>query len=184
MDAMCAQGERASLARSDGTAGAVDGSGWRVFRARARGCAEKTDIAAALLDLEEALYAVQVKEFMDPEEAAARRAAEDAGEAYESESEEPEEEYYDEDDDEEFFGDFRDQETYESKLESGLIYPIWDTKFERNKWREAVEGKAPGAALACAAAARGRRVPVPPRGVPPSRWDGRGRVDRSSMVVM
>ena len=153
MEAMCAQGEGASLARSDGTAGAPDGSGWRGFRARARGCAEKADIAAALLDLEAALYAVQVKEFMDPEEAAARRAAEEAGEAYESEPEEAEEEYYDDDDDEEFFGDFRDQETYESKLESGLIYPIWDTKFERNKWREAVVGKAPGAALAYAAAA-------------------------------
>ena len=116
-----------------------------------RQCQTRREFAREVLALEAALYDVQVREFMSPEEAAARRAAEEAGERYESD-EDREEEYYVDDDEEELFGDFRDNETYESKVASGLIYPMWDTKFERNKWRESVGENPPGAALAFAAA--------------------------------
>ena len=116
-----------------------------------------------MLALEAALYDVQVREFMSPEEAAARRAAEEAGERYESD-EDREEEYYVDDDEEELFGDFRDNETYESKVASGLIYPMWDTKFERNKWRESVGKTRPGRRPRVRRRVpRGRRGAVPPR---------------------
>jgi len=150
-ETLCAAAETAAAHRSDGTAGPTDGSLWRGIRATLRQCQTRREFAREVLALEAALYDVQVREFMSPEEAAARRAAEEAGERYESD-EDREEEYYVDDDEEELFGDFRDNETYESKVASGLIYPMWDTKFERNKWRESVGENPPGAALAFAAA--------------------------------
>ena len=137
---ICALAESAARVRSDGTLGNPDGSLWRDFRVRlgAESIANAV-LASILADIEEALRAGQVREFMDPVEAEARAAAAEAGEEYESDEEE---EFLDDDaeayDDEQVFGDARDQETYESKSKSGMIYPIFDTKLERNKWREAV----------------------------------------------
>ena len=153
LSAVCALAETAAKARSDGTLGNPDGSSWRDFSARVSAeCAAGPALASALGDVEEALRAAQVREFMDPAEAEARAAAAEAGEEYESDEEE---EFLDDDDfdDEQVFGDARDQETYESKAASGMIYPIFDTKVERAKWREGVRRDAPAAALAFSVAA-------------------------------
>ena len=112
----------------------------RLFRARVSArCAAGPALASALGDVEEALRAAQVREFMDPAEAEARAAAAEAGEEYESDEEE---EFLDDDDfdDEQIFGDARDQETYESKAASGMIYPIFDTKVERARGGRACAG--------------------------------------------
>ena len=150
--AVCALAESAAKARSDGTLGNPDGSSWREFAARAAGAECASALASTLGDVEEALRTAQVREFMDPAEAEARAAAAEAGEEYESDEEE---EFLDDDDfdDEQVFGDARDQETYESKAASGMIYPIFDTKVERAKWREGVREDAPAAALAFSVAA-------------------------------
>ena len=153
LSAICALAETAAKARSDGTLGNPDGSSWRDFSARVSAeCAAGPALASALGDVEEALRAAQVREFMDPAEAEARAAAAEAGEEYESDEEE---EFLDDDDfdDEQIFGDARDQETYESKAASGMIYPIFDTKVERAKWREGVRRDSPAAALAFSVAA-------------------------------
>jgi hypothetical protein len=154
LSAVCALAESAAQKRADGTLGNPDGSLWRDFSARVASteCAAAAALASTLGDVEEALRAAQVREFMDPAEAEARAAAAEAGEEYESDEEE---EFLDDDDfdDEQIFGDARDQETYESKAASGMIYPIFDTKVERAKWREGVRGDAPAAALAFSVAA-------------------------------
>jgi hypothetical protein len=154
LSAVCALAESAAKTRADGTLGNPDGSLWRDFSARVASteCAAAAALASTLGDIEEALRAAQVREFMDPAEAEARAAAAEAGEEYESDEEE---EFLDDDDfdDEQIFGDARDQETYESKAASGMIYPIFDTKVERAKWREGVRGDATAAALAFSVAA-------------------------------
>ena len=149
LSALCALAESAAKARSDGTLGNPDGSLWHNFSARVASaeCNATSALASTLASVEEALRAAQVREFMDPAEAEARAAAAEAGEEYESDEEE---EFLDDEDydDEQVFGDARDQETYESKAASGMIYPIFDTKVERSKWREGVREDAPAAALA------------------------------------
>ena len=43
-------------------------------------------------------------------------------------------------------------ESSEDKIRTGMIYPIWDTHFERRTWREAVSERSPATALAFQAA--------------------------------
>ena len=186
MDAMCAQGEGASLARSDGTAGAVDGSGWRVFRARARGCAEKTDIAAALLDLEEALYAVQVKEFMDPEEARRDARRRTPGKRTRASRRSRRRSTTTKTTTRNSSARATRRRTSLSSSRGSYIpsgTPSSSATSGERRWKES----AGRGARVRRRRPRGRRVPVPPRGVPPSalrRTRTRGRVDRSSVVVM
>ena len=149
---ICALAKAASGVRSDWTLGDPTGEAWVAFIKRATGASSNEHLAACLCDVEESLRAGQLKEFMDPREAADRAAAADAGEAYESDYEEEilEDDDYD---DEQAFGDARDQETYESKAASGMIFPIFDTKFDRARWKEKVHKDAPAASLAFSCAA-------------------------------
>jgi hypothetical protein len=164
MEEMCVAAEGASLANADyyhgrgGVGGSVGGSenpsaAWRNFKARVCAARDKPRVSALLLELEEALFAIQRVEFMPAKQVAARVAARDAGEAYESDSSDDEED--DDDDDDDFVRRDDDEvpkQTHEEKVSSGLVYPIWHTKHERKAWRAGLTKKATVASVAFAAA--------------------------------
>ena len=98
MEALCTYAEAAIGARrgpkksaEDPAAAATDTQSdadaqhWRAFKSRARAAEAHQDVAHLLLELEDALYAMQKIEFMSAEEMEARAAAKEAGEDYESE---------------------------------------------------------------------------------------------------
>ena len=144
---ICVLAQSAAKVRSDGTLGNPDGSDWVEFSTKVSGANSNDELSTVLIDVEDSLRNGQLKEFMDPQEAADRAAAAEAGEEYESDEEEdfPDDDEYD---DEQVFGDARDMETYESKCSSGMIYPIFDTKFERLRWKEGVHENTPASGLA------------------------------------
>ena len=165
MEALCTYAEAAIGARrgpkksaEDPAAAATDAQSdadaqhWRAFKSRARAAEAHQDVAHLLLELEDALYAMQKIEFMSAEEMEARAAAKEAGEDYESEESDADDDF---DDDDENLWEEENQpfhESYEDKIRTGMIYPIWDTHFERRTWREAVSERSPATALAFQAA--------------------------------
>ena len=130
----------------------ADAQHWRAFKGRANAADAHQDVAHLLLELEDALYSMQKIEFMSAEEMEARNAAKEAGEDYESDESDADDDF---DDDDETLWEEENQpfhESYEDKIKTGMIYPIWDTHFERRTWREAVSERSPAAALAFQAA--------------------------------
>ena len=130
----------------------ADAQHWRAFKGRANAAEAHQDVAHLLLELEDALYSMQKIEFMSAEEMEARTAAKEAGEDYESDESDADDDF---DDDDETLWEEENQpfhESYEDKIKTGMIYPIWDTHFERRTWREAVSERSPAAALAFQAA--------------------------------